>query len=1077
MKKSITVSSNQIKSKSKFLKYPSHQISSNNINKQKNSSISLLTSPSNPSKNLKSERVLSPSNQIKEKTVNNKQKYKSIQILSPNNNKKVKLDLELKKSLFDKKRESFAGNKVIKNSKVIQTEPLLTYNNNNKNEISPNKKYSLNKKIMISESKKNNEQFDDNDISEINKDTDRFSELDKDTLNTFRINQKDEILNKGINLNEKNNKKEEFKLNDSISMDDEEKKNLEKQTNLIKNLLRSKNYQNFVRKILNPENIFINDNGKIIKFNLFNEDLYNYEFLDVYFKHHIPFIIMRPRLDIIKRKRTERLKQIQENTLEEISKTSRENESQQYSSISRTQSINESSLNINSNINSNSNRNYSMQITQVRGSLVLTKMPQKTEENTRNKILNIAFNRAKDAARVIRRLEYSYGMRTNIILMKQVYQKNARVIQDWWKNILFFKKNGKEVLKLQAFIRGTMIRKAFKEAKNTYFHQLPFLKEVDKVITRRLMKIYFDKMIEKFGLLKLLNETMPYLNKIKFALERFRNKMAFMRKYHMFYTPKKNKCCYTKEIFDWDMKLKLYKTQACIKFFLMHHNERIIKEQFSNRYNPKLFYMLKYGKNKDKLKKKLKNFRHACLKFKELKLKATLPGNISNKFLFFRYLLRKKIFKDFLNYYNDSLHNKDPIYQQKLKTKILLNRLDKKKNFNALKKAFTNWNIKANYLKEYYKILQLDKLYIVETIFRYQKKYREKIFMLLLRSIQTEQKNKQMKGALNMYNIYNRANGEDHDNNMIKRALQIWKKNAMKIKIENAANVINSNSKIFLRKLYNNKLQKLKACFDIRNKIFKEKIKLWKFNAQKLNRHFNNFRNKIKAVIKTKEKLTCLKKNFNSLLNRKKEYLRKYFNRFKTNTGVRKLVLINVQLCFFDENKEIISRDKYSIMEYVRNTNYVDVDKIKKNIILKKNFDFWKTEKKVRELKRLCGKRINDLCTRAFYLEKLKFLHWHKIVQQQKFEKASRLIQKNYHIYVKNKKKNKDNRMNNNHEKEYNNINNEISEENNINNINNEISEENNINNINSEDNYNNFSDNENEKINKEDNIEENSEK
>ena len=49
-----------------------------------------------------------------------------------------------------------------------------------------------------------------------------------------------------------------------------------------------------------------------------------------------------------------------------------------------------------------------------------------------------------------------------------------------------------------------------------------------------------------------------------------------------------------------------------------------------------------------------------------------------------------------------------------------------------------------------------------------------------------------------MYNIYNRANGEDHDNNTIKRALQIWKKNAMKIKIENAANVINSNSKIFL---------------------------------------------------------------------------------------------------------------------------------------------------------------------------------------------------------------------------------------------------------------------------------------
>ena len=57
---------------------------------------------------------------------------------------------------------------------------------------------------------------------------------------------------------------------------------LQKQLKLIKNLLRSKNYQNFVKKLLNSENILLNENGKLIKFNLFNEDLYNYEFLDVY---------------------------------------------------------------------------------------------------------------------------------------------------------------------------------------------------------------------------------------------------------------------------------------------------------------------------------------------------------------------------------------------------------------------------------------------------------------------------------------------------------------------------------------------------------------------------------------------------------------------------------------------------------------------------------------------------------------------------------------------------------------------------------------------------------------------------
>ena len=836
-------------------------------------------------------------------------------------------------------------------------------------------------------------------------------------LDSYRKNLKDEVLTNDINLNGKiknNNTINYYEDNNDIS-DDESVVPTPKQTKLIKHLLRTKNYQNFVRKLLNSENILVNENGKLIKFDLYREDLYNYEFLDVYYKHHIPFIIMRPRLDAISRKKMavkfKRIKE-EENSNKNLSESSSNTNNNQYL------------------------KRYSVQINQLRGSLVLTKMPQKTEENTRNKILNIAFNRAKDAARVIRRLEYSYGMRTNIIFSKQIYQKNAKVIQDWWKNIIFFKKNGKEILKIQAFVRGNMIRKAFKESKNTYFNQLPFLKVVDKILSRRILKIHFDKIVQKYGILKLYNRTLPYVNKVKYALERFRNKMQFLRKFHMFYTPKKNKCCYTKEIFDWEAKLKLYKVQACVKFYLMHHNDRIIKELFTNRYNPKLFYILKYGKNKDKLKKKLKNFRHTYLKFKELKLKATLPGNISNKFLFFKYLLRKKLFNTFKNYYNDSVNNKDPKYQRKMKTKIVLNRINFKKNQDLKKKYLTKWNIKANYLDEYYRILQLDKLCIVETIFRYHKKYREKVFMYLLKNIQTQKKEQQHQGAIKMFNIYNRNNGTEHDDNLVRRALQIWKKKATKEKLIDAADIINSNAKIFLNKLYRNKLAALKKCFYIRNKVFKEKLRLWKFNASKLKNYFNMFKFKTRAIIKTKEKLACLKKNIDSLNRRKKEYLKKYFNRFKTNTGIRKLVMINVQLCFFDENKEIISRDKYSVIDYVRNINYVDVNKIKKNLILKQNFDFWKNEKKIEGLKKLCGKRINDLCTRAFYLEKLKFLHWHKIVQQQKFDKASRLIQKNYHIYLNNKKKNK-NKIKNKHDnkikkKNENNINNKYYDNENI---------------------------------------------
>ena len=143
--------------------------------------------------------------------------------------------------------------------------------------------------------------------------------------------------------------------------------------------MRTKNYQNFVNNLLNSENILVNENGKLIKFDLFREDLYNYEFLDVYYKHHIPFIIMRPRLDLIsRRKMAVKFKKI------------RDDESSNRFSISDFSKIskdNESTSNLK---NLKFEKKYSVQINQMRGSLVLTKMPQKTEENTRNKILNIA---------------------------------------------------------------------------------------------------------------------------------------------------------------------------------------------------------------------------------------------------------------------------------------------------------------------------------------------------------------------------------------------------------------------------------------------------------------------------------------------------------------------------------------------------------------------------------------------------------------------------------------------------------------------------------------------------------------
>jgi len=305
MKKINPSSSKHITNKGKFTKHQSHQINSNNIYGPKNASISLLTSPSNNSKILKAERLFSPSEQNKDKTVTNKQKMKGIQIFSPSNKNKVKLDLEIKKSLFDKDKDSLRHTKKLKYPKEIENEPCLTSNNESR-EKSPFKKQVLNKKIMISDSKKKG-QFDENDKNNY---TDRLSDLDKDMLNTYKNNQKDEILNKDINLCEKIKRNDEYSFNDN-NENENNMEPLQKQLKLIKNLLRSKNYQNFVKKLLNSENILLNENGKLIKFNLFNEDLYNYEFLDVYYKHHIPFIIMRPREDrISRRKRAEKFKKI-----------------------------------------------------------------------------------------------------------------------------------------------------------------------------------------------------------------------------------------------------------------------------------------------------------------------------------------------------------------------------------------------------------------------------------------------------------------------------------------------------------------------------------------------------------------------------------------------------------------------------------------------------------------------------------------------------------------------------------------------------------------------------------------------
>ena len=92
-----------------------------------------------------------------------------------------------------------------------------------------------------------------------------LKELDQDMMKTYDINKKDEILNSDINLDKGIFDRNEF--NYFKEDNDESLTPFQKQEKLIKKLLRTKNYQKFVKKLLNSEPITVTPDGEIIEFN------------------------------------------------------------------------------------------------------------------------------------------------------------------------------------------------------------------------------------------------------------------------------------------------------------------------------------------------------------------------------------------------------------------------------------------------------------------------------------------------------------------------------------------------------------------------------------------------------------------------------------------------------------------------------------------------------------------------------------------------------------------------------------------------------------------------------------------
>ena len=121
-------------------------------------------------------------------------------------------------------------------------------------------------------------------------------------------------------------------------------------------------------------------------------------------------------------------------------------------------------------------------------SLFLTKIPKKREDET-NLQIDIAYSKAKDAARVVRRLEYSYNMKLSLMYSKPIHKKSAKIIQAWWRYTAFHNKNKFSLIKIQKVFRGYISRKAFEHTLYIYHKMLPFLSTVDKIIQEHIRSL------------------------------------------------------------------------------------------------------------------------------------------------------------------------------------------------------------------------------------------------------------------------------------------------------------------------------------------------------------------------------------------------------------------------------------------------------------------------------------------------------------------------------------------------------------------------------------------------------------
>ena len=809
---------------------------------------------------------------------------------------------------------------------------------------------------------------------------------------------------------------------------------------LIKDLIKNEPIKKEILKLLKPK--LIKKNGKI-SFKFYSLNSFFIDFLEIFYNHKLKKIIKNPnklrkiKININK----ENNNNISSNKI--TTENNNNNNNNIFSMETIMNTINESMNNTNSNINSKKNNFNRKKIIRSNSSIdpkilssttidniqsindttikiekrkslfpsnknnnvfQLTKIPQKNS-SINNSRLNYAYNKAKDAARVVRRLEYSYSMRISILLSKPMFQKNAKIIQNWWRSLMFIRKNKSKLILIQKYFRANCIRKAYFNSFNIVFKYLPFFKIIDKILSRKKCEIFFNEIIPKFSYLKIYHIIKPKAEKIIKKIKKYLKEQQIIKLTKTNFSVYLNKCVFVK-INSNKSKIikKIMLIQSFIKNFLMHKNEKIMLN-YQNNYHPYLYYKLKYGKFL--YKKKIVGFKKCVIKLNEFNIKVN--KKINNKYDYLNYQIKKIFWKNFKDFYLKNV--KESKNNKNIMKKLLLKKVINKFNNNHYKKNlkrkfFDKWKVIKKFYNNFLLKIFEENLKSIEIIFNMNKKTNEFIFFIFLKSIKNLNENKLKNKCKNLLKIYSKNNFHNK-NNLNNKILNVylnkWKSFLNLNKILNSIKIIKKNFKIYLKNKENKKQKILLKILNNSKLKLLFYLKLWKLTNFKIKLHYKKFIKKSKKKLLNIKRKNSLILNINHLEKRKLFFLRKNFISYKIKIGLnyRKIFIKNVQIKFFHKNKKFISNKKYRMIKYIIN-KIENNEKIGNwNKLLKLKFNYWNNFDKFYNFRLLIFPFVYKKCEYHKNLKLLKLIKWLRLIKNEKIIKAILLIQKNFRLNKK----------------------------------------------------------------------------